>query len=85
MSKQSPIAFLIAALLAGAGFTNTATAALVLEEPLAREAAEGPRGEGGKKGGHLAIEVKEQLARRGADDTQPDDRGGRNGGHGSDD
>lgn len=77
MLKLSNASFLISALLAGAAFTQTASATVVIDQPLAREASEGVRGEGGKKGGHPAIEVKDQLARRGADDAGGDDRGGR--------
>jgi hypothetical protein len=79
MLKLSNASFLISALLAGAAFTQTTSATVVIDQPLAREASEGVRGEGGKKGGHPAIEVKEQLARRGADDAGGDDRGGRGG------
>lgn len=79
MLKLSNASFLISALLAGAAFTQTASATVVVDQPLAREASEGARGEGGKNGGHPAIEVKEQLARGGADDRGPDDRGGRGG------
>ena len=77
MFTPSKVSFLISALLAGAAFTTTASALVVTDQPLAREASQGPRGEGGKKGGHLAIEVSDQLARRGADDRGADDRGGR--------
>lgn len=77
MLKLSNTSLLISALLAGAAFTQTASATVVIDQPLAREASEGVRGEGGKKGGHPAIEVKDQLARRGADDRGADDRGGR--------
>ena len=79
MLKLSNASFLISALLAGAAFTQTASATVVIDQPLAREASEGVRGEGGKKGGHPAIEVKDQLARRGADDAGGDDQGGRGG------
>ena len=72
MLKQTKIAFLVSALIAGAAFANTA-AARVVNEPITREAGQ-TRGEGK---GHPAMEVKEQMARNGADDTQPDDRGGR--------
>mgnify|MGYP000329486722 CR=1 FL=1 len=77
MLKLSNASFLISALIAGAAFTQTATATMVIDQPLAREASEGHRGEGGKKGGHPAIELKDQLARRGADNRAGDDRGGR--------
>lgn len=105
MFTPSKVTFLVSALLAGAAFTTTASALVVTEQAIAREASEGPRGEGGKKGGHPAIEVTEQLlareasegprgeggkkgghpaievsdqlARRGVDDTGPDDHGGR--------
>lgn len=107
MFTPRKVSFLISALLAGAAFTTSASALVVTEQTiareasegpsgeggkkgghpaievteqlLAREASEGPRGEGGKKGGHPAIEVSDQLARRGADDTGPDDHGGRRG------
>lgn len=82
MLKLSKVSFLISALLAGAAFTQSASATVVVDQPLAREASEGARGEGGKKGGHPAIEVKDQLARRGADDAGGDDRGGRGRGRG---
>lgn len=77
MLKQTKIAFLVGTLLAGAAFANTATT-LVVNEPIAREAGE-RRGEGA---GHPAIEVKDQLARRGRDDRAGDDRGGRGEGAG---
>ena len=78
MFTQTKLAFLISALVAGTTFANSAAATSVTNEPIAREAGE-VRGEGA---GHPAIEVKDQLARRGADDRQPDDRGGRRGGRG---
>ena len=71
MLKQSKIAFLISALVAGAAFANTATAALTVNQPIAREAGE-PRGEGA---GHPAIEVKDQLARRGEAETRGEGAG----------
>ena len=71
MLKLTKIAFLVSTLLAGAAFANSATTSAV-NEPIAREAGE-RRGEGA---GHPAIEVQDQLARNGADDGQPDDRGG---------
>lgn len=78
MLKLSNASLLISALLAGAAFTQSASATVVIDQPIAREASEGVRGEGGKKGGHPAIEVKDQLARGGADDAGGD-RGGRGG------
>lgn len=79
MATTSKVSFLVSALLAAAAFTTTASALVVTDPAIAREASEGPRGEGGKKGGHLAIEASDQLARRGADDTSPDDGGGHGG------
>jgi len=66
MLKLSNASFLISALLAGAAFTQTASATVVIDQPLAREASEGSRGEGGRGrgsegAGHPAIEVIEQL------------------------
>ncbi|WP_114969799.1 hypothetical protein [Rhodoferax ferrireducens] len=80
MLTQTKIAFLISALVAGTTFASSASATSVADQPIAREASEGARGEGGKKGGHPAIETKEQLARNGADDAAGDDHGGRRGG-----
>ncbi len=71
MLKQTKIAFLIGALMAGAAYANTVTTVMV-NEPLAREAGEGGRGEGA---GHPAIEVKEQLARRGEAETRGEGAG----------
>ena len=80
MFTPSKVSFLLSALLAGAAFTHTASAMVATDQSIARE-AEGTRGEGGKKAGHPAIEVSDQLARRGrgADDKGADDRGGRGG------
>lgn len=81
MLKPSKVTLLISALLAGAAFTQFATAAaiVVMDQPIAREASEGPRGEGGKKGGHPAIDVKDQMAREGSEG--PRGEGGKKGGH----
>ena len=70
MLKLTKIAFLVSTLLAGAAFANTATT-LVVNEPIAREAGE-RRGEGA---GHPAIEVKDQLARRGEAETRGEGAG----------
>lgn len=58
MFTSSKVSFLISALLAGAAFTQTASATALSDQPIAREAGEA-RGEGK---GHPAIEVVEQLA-----------------------
>jgi hypothetical protein len=67
MIKQTKIAFFTSALAASVAFAGTAVAA-VLHQPNAREAGE-IRGEGI---GHPVIEIKEQLARQGADDPVED-------------
>ena len=88
MLKLTKIAFLASALIAGATFVNTASAALTehhigFSSPshglLAREGGEGARGEGGKQGGHPAIEGVEQLAREGGEGARGE--GGKQGGH----
>ena len=64
MFTPTKVSFLISALLAGAAFTTTASALTVVHQPMSRSAIESPL-------------VADQLARRGADDTGADDRGGR--------
>lgn len=95
MFTPSKVAFLVSALLAGAGFTHTASALTVVHQPMSRSAIESPRVNvadllarrgaddrgvrGGEGAGHPAIEVTDQLARRGADNKGADDRGGHGG------
>ena len=71
MFTQTKLAFLISALVAGTTFANSAAATSVTNEPIAREAGE-VRGEGA---GHPAIEVKDQLARRGEAETRGEGAG----------
>lgn len=79
MLKLTKIAFLVSALAAGSTFTTGASAAWTGDQLIAREASEGPRGEGGRKGGHCAIESFDQLAREASEG--PRGEGGRKGGH----
>jgi hypothetical protein len=80
MKTSTKFAVLLSALLASSAFATSSQLPQAASQEFAREASEGPRGEGGKKGGHPAMETKDEYSRRGADDTQPDDRGGRRGG-----
>jgi hypothetical protein len=78
MIQQTKIAALVGALLASVTFSSIAVAAPQTNQTIAREAGE-IRGEGK---GHPVIEIKDQLARRGADDDPTEDigddhRGGR--------
>ena len=66
MTKSSKIAFVISALLTGAAFTTTASALTVVNQPMTHSAFNSP-----------LVNMADQLARRGADDTGADDRGGR--------
>jgi hypothetical protein len=80
MKTSTKLAVLLTALLANSAFAAGSQLPQTASPEFAREASEGPRGEGGKKGGHPAIETRDEYARHGADDTQPDDRGGHRGG-----
>jgi hypothetical protein len=66
MFNPSKVTFVISALLAGAAFTNSASALSVVPQSVSRSATESP-----------LVNVPAQLARRGADDKGADDRGGR--------
>lgn len=76
MFKQTKITALVSALAAGAVFAGTVFAAPLVNRPIARDAGE-IRSD---VKGHSSIGIKNPLARHGADDRQPDDRGGRRGG-----
>ena len=79
MFKASKVVFLFSALLAGASLSQVASASMVEDQSIAREAGEGARGEGGKKGGHAAIEVNDQFARETSEGARGE--GGKKGGH----